>query len=214
MGYTTDFSGGLTITPALSKEQSDFINAFSASRRMGRDPHVIMQTEKGKHGRVRSNVIPPEVNELVLKINELGYTAKLTKMIPDWKTLNPVEIYGEFGEYYVGDNDRLGVKDYNTPPGKKSYGDDSNVGQPGLWCQWVVRDDDTLVWDGGEKFYAYVEWLEYLIENFFKDWGVLLNGEIEWQGEEMSDRGQIVVKDNVVETYEVTYKKITKKNKK
>jgi hypothetical protein len=76
-------------------------------------------------------------------------------------------------------------------------------GMPGFWCQWVASDDGKrLEHDGGEKFYDYVEWLEYLIEHFIKPWGRKLNGECPWQGEENDDRGRIVVKDNIVTVQE------------
>ena len=75
-------------------------------------------------------------------------------------------------------------------------------GFPGCWCQWViVKDDvseDSLVWDECEKFYNYVEWLEYLIENFFKPEGYVLNGSVGFQGEDSDDFGTIEVVDNVV----------------
>lgn len=104
---------------------------------------------------------------------------------------------GDDGEYFVGgvgyagqDND-VSVIDHNSPPNH----------QPGLWCQWVPNDDGSaIVWDGGEKFYAYVEWLEYLIKNFLAPWGYVLNGEVEWIGEDSNDRGKIVVKNNTVKT--------------
>lgn len=67
---------------------------------------------------------------------------------------------------------------------------------PGIWCQWIIADDDKLEWDGGEKFYNYVEWLEYLIKNYFNVWDVKLNGTIKWQGESMDDRGKIIVENN------------------
>lgn len=74
---------------------------------------------------------------------------------------------------------------------------------PGFWCQWVPTEDGWgLVWDGGEKFYNYVEWLEHLINKFFIPWGVKLNGEVEWEGEESGDLGQIVIRDNEVEVRE------------
>lgn len=82
-----------------------------------------------------------------------------------------------------------GVTEYNAPP----------RGQPGLWCEWEPTESGGAIrWSGAEKFYDYVEWLQYLIRNFLKPWGYVLNGEVEWQGEDNSDRGQIVVKDNVV----------------
>lgn len=102
---------------------------------------------------------------------------------------------GEDGEYFVGgvgfmgqDRDKS-VVNSNEPPGK----------QPDLWYQWIPNEDGTEIrWDEGEKFYHYIEWLKYLIQNFLKPWGYTLNGEVEWQGEEPDDAGIIKVKDNVV----------------
>ncbi len=103
---------------------------------------------------------------------------------------------GKDGEYFVGSEGFMGqdqdssIVEYNYPPST----------QPGLWCQWVPNEDGTAIeWDGGEKFYEYVEWLEYIISNFLDPWGYKLNGQVEWQGEDMGDRGVIRVKDNVVD---------------
>jgi hypothetical protein len=88
-----------------------------------------------------------------------------------------------------------GVLDYNNAP----------LGQPGLWCQWIPTEDGTAIeWDGCEKFYDYIEWLEYLIENFLKPWGYVLEGTCEWQGEDRQDRGRIVVNNNVVKIQTAT----------
>lgn len=102
---------------------------------------------------------------------------------------------GPEGAYFVGGRDDFGqgedesILDYNDPP----------YGQPGLWCQWIPSKDRTaIVWSGAEKFYYYVEWLEYLIEHFLGPWGYLLNGEVDWQGEEEEDRGTITVVENAV----------------
>ena len=110
---------------------------------------------------------------------------------------------GKEGAYFVGEGGDFGqgdgvggdgitdLVDYNYPPD----------GQPSLWCQWVPSNDGTsIVWDGGEKFYHYVEWIEYLIKHFLKPWGYTLNGEVEWYGEDANDRGLIVVDNNVVKT--------------
>jgi hypothetical protein len=104
---------------------------------------------------------------------------------------------GEQGGYFVGADGFAGqerhesILDSNRPPS----------GQPGLWCQWTPSDDGTaIVWDEGEKFYDYVKWLSYLIDNFLKPWGYVLNGEVEWEGEESDDMGKIVVKNNAVST--------------
>jgi hypothetical protein len=88
---------------------------------------------------------------------------------------------------------------------------------PGIWCQWVPeqsryegRDEmpwDSLVWDGGEKFYEYDQWLVYLIDHFLKPNGHTLNGDVTWSGEESGDLGMLSVRDNVltVKNAKVTY---------
>ncbi len=91
--------------------------------------------------------------------------------------------------YYVGAAAEY-AGDCNTPP----------PGQPGLWCQWIPNDDGTaIVWDEGEKFYMYVDWLHYIVTHFLMPWGYTLNGECSWQGDESNDRGVIYVKDNQIE---------------
>lgn len=111
---------------------------------------------------------------------------------------------GPEGAYFVGAGDSMGqertsdVLDYNRPP----------EGQPGLWCKWTPTEDNQgIEWNGMEKFYDYTEWLCYLIDHFLAPAGYVLNGEVTWQGEESSDMGKLVVKDNEVSALEakVTY---------
>jgi hypothetical protein len=102
---------------------------------------------------------------------------------------------GDFycGTGYSGQDHDESITEYNYPASS----------QPGLWCQWVPTDDGTEIeWNGAEKFYHYIEWLEYIIENFLKPWGYKLNGLVEWQGEERGDTGVIQVVDNVVTSHE------------
>lgn len=101
------------------------------------------------------------------------------------------------GGYFVGAPGFMGedhtpdVTDHNRPPS----------GQPGLWCQWTPSEDGTLiVWDEGEKFYDYVDWIKYLITHFLTPWGVKLNGTVDWAGEEQGDIGKIIVENNSVRT--------------
>jgi hypothetical protein len=99
---------------------------------------------------------------------------------------------GEEGCYFTGGEEQAykakAITEYNYPPN----------GQPGLWCQWLPADMNSIEWDGGQKFYYYVEWMDYLIKNFIKPWGIIANGEIEWEGEEHGDLGKIIVKRNKV----------------
>jgi len=102
---------------------------------------------------------------------------------------------GEEGGYFVGGGGFAGqdhdasVLNYNTPPN----------GQPGLWCKWSSENNGNQIgWNGNEKFYNYIEWIEYLIEHFLKPWGYSLTGTVEWAGEGTEDRGRICITDNVV----------------
>ena len=105
--------------------------------------------------------------------------------------------YGVEGEFYIDGTGMLGqgmdptIIDHNTPPRT----------QPGLWCQWTPTEDNQgLEWDGGEKFYDCVEWLQYLLDKVLIPNGYVLNGVVKWDGEEQGDVGEIHVADNVVTT--------------
>ena len=183
MGYTTDFYGHFTLDKPLTPEHAAYLKAFNETRRMKRD-------------------------------------ASKTSKLPDTRREAVKLPIGNDAEYYVGS-----VDDGNHGQGKEMFGArDADIvdfnsppsGQPGLWCGWTVADAEgdsisdrdanptrpaqSIVWDGGEKFYEYVKWLEYLIEHFLKPWGYKLNGDVTWQGEESDDRGMIRVTDNKVKT--------------
>lgn len=121
------------------------------------------------------------------------FLQKLSKTRRMKRALGPE--YGVEGEFYVdgsgfhGQDHEPSVLNYNEPPAT----------QPGLWCHWTPTDDRlALEWDGGEKFYYYVEWLEYLVKTILAPRGYVLNGEVHWSGEEEGDIGLIRVRDNVV----------------
>lgn len=69
-------------------------------------------------------------------------------------------------------------------------------GYPGIWCQWIINSNGKLAWNGAEKFYYYVEWLQYLIREYFEAQGYKLNGKVNYQGERMEDFGMICIKQN------------------
>jgi len=181
MGYTTDFSGEFAVTPPLTKEQVAYIQAFNGSRRMKRNPEVTATLPDPKRLAVGLPIGEPDAAYYVGSADD-----------------------GNFGQGTMGGGDDS-IIEYNTPPGGARYslsadqGHDHAKAQPGLWCQWTCSDDGTtLHWDGGEKFYSYVEWLKYLIEHFFDPWGRKLNGEVEWEGEDSSDFGKIKAKNSKV----------------
>lgn len=99
---------------------------------------------------------------------------------------------GTEGSYFANHRHEFSetaILDYNRPP----------AGQPGLWCHWVPTADAWgIQWDDGEKFYRYIEWLQYMIDHFLKPWGYLLSGAVSWRGEDPADTGQIRVVDNQI----------------
>ena len=109
-----------------------------------------------------------------------------------------IEKYGPNSEFYFDpkDIDNLGqtntedIIDYNTPPGR----------QPSLWCQWCYDENSkSICWDGGEKFYDYIEWIRYIVEYIIKPQKIYkLNGVVNWYGEEDDDKGTITIKDNEI----------------
>lgn len=181
MGYHTDFRGGFEIDRPVEEKHAAYIRKFNETRRMKRDPSIAQR-------------LPDPIREAAgLNIGQDG-------------------AFFVGGKGFHGQDEDASVIDPNTPPGQvEGYGmeiyaineklmAESRV-QPSLWCQWTLNDaNDKLVWDGGEKFYHYVEWLKYMIENFFKPWNYVLNGKVKWQGEEMDDRGEMIVENNVVTT--------------
>jgi len=84
---------------------------------------------------------------------------------------------------------------------------------PGIWCDWRIRsvgDKNFLAWNGAEKFYNYTEWLQYLINIYFKPNNISVNGDVKYFGEDHYDCGMISVKDNVISLKkgELSYKEI------
>ena len=110
---------------------------------------------------------------------------------------------GDDAEYFVGASgcmgqnfDDISIVESSRPPAT----------QPNLWCKWIPSVvGDSLEWNTIEKFYDYVEWLEYIITHFLKPWGIVANGSVRWRGEDFDDMGVITVNNNVVSSKEVTF---------
>lgn len=108
---------------------------------------------------------------------------------------------------FMGQEHGDSVINYNRPPD----------GQPGLWCQWVVTECGGFIeWNECEKFYDSEAWMGYLIDHFIgiapkaaTDHAFLsghtLNGRIEAQGEESSDKWSLIVIDNKVSKQEFVF---------
>lgn len=137
---------------------------------------------------------------LVNYINKLSATRrmkrdndKIKKIFPNWKDFSFNGRLGEEGGFFIGGAGFAGqdhddsIIDFNQPP----------KFQPSLWCDWIIKDNK-LIWNETEKFYGYTDWLTYLIYNFFNPCNYLLNGEVNWQGEDSLDKGIIKIIDNKI----------------
>ena len=136
----------------------------------------------------RFEIDRPVDEETSKLINGLNETRRMARDVDDK--------YGIEGEFYIEGKGYMGqdrddtIIDYNRHPRT----------QPSLWCRWELSEDRKYIqWDGGEKFYEYVDWLKYLIKKILAPREYILNGEVEWFGEDYNDRGLIIVKNNVVE---------------
>lgn len=101
---------------------------------------------------------------------------------------------GKEGCFYIGQtiyNINYGLPytiNYNKPP----------ADCPGLWCDWIPTEDNCgIQWGGGEKFYNYTEWLNFIITHFLKKWDIEISGNVRFQGEDISDFGFLRIKNGV-----------------
>lgn len=77
-------------------------------------------------------------------------------------------------------------------------GESEKVTGIAAYFQWVPSDDlQHIVWDGNEKFYKYVEQLQWLCR-WLLERGITANGCLYWQGEETGDNGILEVAANTV----------------
>lgn len=171
MGYSTDFYGSFKISPVMDPKHIAYINEFSRTRRMGR-----LESEAEK------------LSDPLRRAVELPIGANGAFFVGSGDN-NPDRVKEKGDSNFAGQQHDNSIIDYNRPPGT----------QPSLWCQWVITEDGKFFkWDDGEKFYEYVEWLQYIIDNFLIPWGYVLNGEINWEGEEQGDLGIITTNDNQI----------------
>ena len=165
---------------------TDFNGQFELSRKLTEDEGAFLKMFAETRRMPRD---PEKVKALKGEERNEECFALLKKLNMD---IGPnAENYCGVGDFGQGHDSS--ILDYNGFDVKSPF--------PGLWCQWTPEEDlGAIVWDEGEKFYNYVEWLEYLIDHFLAPWGIVVNGSVEWRGEDWGDTGTISVEDNEVST--------------
>lgn len=188
MGYHTEFEGRIHVgskSKLLASSEEASIRDFSS----------LITLDKNK-------TIIDDLNQVqsLSFVNALNRTRRMKRDLSKIGITNP-SYFGVEGEFYI-DPDALGAQGDTIDDSVLNVNDYPST-QFGLNMDWrvtydLIDDAFYLEWDGAEKFYDYVPWLEYLIENIFIPKGFNLNGAIEWFGEERSDIGSITVRDNVM----------------
>lgn len=201
MGYTTYFEGELEVI-IKNQEMNDKLKNMTEI-----DFNNYFENSNFKIG--KGSTIIEDMDELqILSYINLFSKSRRMKREPilinsDYKKDN--NYYGKEGEFFVPlDWDTLYKKPSHFNHGKEvKDNNNSSITQPGLWCKWIIGFNDkdkslVLKWSGAEKFYDYVEWLEYIIINFLAPKNIILNGKIEWKGEDDRDIGTILVDNNSI----------------
>lgn len=68
---------------------------------------------------------------------------------------------------------------------------------PNSYFQWLPSESlDTIVWDGNEKFYEYTDWLQWIVDHLSVK-KITASGRILFQGEDIDDRGYLIVEDRI-----------------
>jgi hypothetical protein len=169
MGYNTKFKGSLKLSKTLTKEQQKWFNDWTTIRKKHYDSNKLMEHYKG--------------------VGSLDGD------------------YGENGEFFgyipneLRDGDNVWKSDYSQWVNGSSdlmfpiegKNNDSPSNQPSLWNNWMIVGDE-LFYNDGDKFYGYIEWLEYIRTKILSKWGITFEDgyKIKWRGEDKGDRGSIV----------------------
>lgn len=75
---------------------------------------------------------------------------------------------------------------------------------PNSYLQWEPNEEGTeIVWNGGEKFYDYIHWLRWLAKHYLTPKGLMLNGEVRFQGEELEDTGILRAVDSKITSHKL-----------
>ncbi len=183
MGYSTYFTGDLTIEPAPKAAHRAYLDVFLDTLKMRRDVSKLGRDS------LREAVGLP-----------VGFEGAFYVGDPE-------------SDRWSGEKTPSVIDHNSPPGGSRFRcaveGDFATFGEPGrpegyvpsLWCGWSLVDmapDEVVLEADDGKNDEVQDWLRYLIESFFEPWGYKLNGVVYWKGEEDLDMGRMVVKDSVL----------------
>ena len=130
-------------------------------------------------------ISPPVDNETHTLLVGLANTRRMKRVIDP--------SYGIEGEFYMAGLGPFGENRDNTVLDSSNQPDS----QPSLWNQWAIQEDhETLMWDGGEKFYNYIYWLYYILNRILRPRKYVISGKVLWTGEKIGDVGCLTLARN------------------
>lgn len=177
MGYTTEFSGEITVSPPLNEQESAYLRNFATSRRMLR--------RKGPYYAEPGNSWGQDHSDDVLNYNEPahGQPELWCQWVP---TSDNTGIEWDGGEKFYSSAEWMAyLIDTFLKPG-------ATVQQELLALQTQAREKRTLVVRDASSGWIYPQ--EFAAFTF----NHLCNGSIDAAGENVDDRWRLVVRDNVV----------------
>lgn len=70
-----------------------------------------------------------------------------------------------------------------------------------VWSPWSINKEGTELYiECSGSAYYWEEVLQLMVDQFFTPKGIILNGEMTWDGEEGGDLGRLIVKDSIIRT--------------
>ena len=222
MGYTTDFEGAFKVEARrlafnlrftlpsrndlslLELSNSDLFAHIVFLAFYNDNPSVLhhLRTISKTFYFLCSSIKQENVFTKVSKpVSSMLYGLSHTRRMLRCRFINSID-YGMDGQYYFDSNDfhNYGQSDrkYKTFYQGKPLGyNRCGRTQPSLWLQWQFDEKtQTIAWDGQEKFYHYIEWLIYIINNLLHSNGYIIFGKVEWEGEYCGDKGMIIIEND------------------
>ena len=202
MGYCTDLYGRFELNKTLTDPEIIYLSAFNETRHFKRDVTKMGFPKDyfGKEGEFYVSYPSSALEHLkkcVLDENDPLYKYYTA---PEGMEKGIIYLDDEhWHENFINtqkEHEKYGIIDYNKPAGSC----------PSLYCTWMPSSDGNAIEpDDMDKRYDYVQWLVFIINNFLKPKGYVLDGEVKWQGEDPEDFGKIVIQNNNIRLFDGFY---------
>lgn len=208
MGYYTYFFGKLKFDKPVTPELKKYINDFCSTLHGKRDVNKIKSLYPDWKSRCWNGDLGVDGEYFLNPEHDNKWSMGIYKT----ETLDDgtqVDIYTSHRKSVTNPKDETLCDDISV----------ANKQPPFEYCHYIIDDSDNLVVNDtglhrpgyiastkdSIKFYYFIEWLNYLNEQFIKPSGYKLSGKIFWQGETDDDIGCIEYTDGICKTLVGSY---------